>query len=131
MMKERYEDEIEQILRELDTQPPGEGTPPPAAQHPVTPVDDEPSPFAPKPPTRKRLISPTKLSIVGLVLALAGLLVTHIAWMMIAGLAVVAVAVAWMFIQRASNQNAQVWRGRAVDPPPQTMWQRFRRWLSK
>ncbi len=131
MMKDRYEDEIEQILRELDAQPPGNNTPDSTASRPLTPVDDEPSPFAPKPPTRKRLISPSKLSIAGVVLAGAGVLLPVPIWFSLVGLAIIVVAVVWMFLQRMMTPNPPGWRGRPVDPPPQSAWQRFRLWLSR
>ncbi len=131
MMKDRYEDEIEQILRNLDAQPPGSNSEQPATPRVVIPVDDEPSPFAPKPPTRKRLISPSKLSIAGVVLAGAGVLLPVPIWFSLVGLAIIAVAVVWMFLQRMTTPNPPAWRGRPVEQPPQTGWQRFRQWLSR
>ncbi len=130
MMKDRYEQEIEQLLRDLDTKPPGDAPEQPSARRGATPPDDEPSPFAPKLPTRKRVISPAKLSLIGIAIALVGLLLPGF-WLPLAGLAMVVVAIAWMFLQRATTPNRAVWRGRPADPPPQTPWQRFRHWLSQ
>ena len=131
MMKDRYEDEIEQILRNLDAQPPKSNAEQPATPSSVTPVDDEPSPFAPKPPARKRLISPAKLSFIGVVLAVIGLALTKLVWLSVAGLVIIVVAVVWMFLQRATTPANAAWRGRPVEQPPQTGWQRFRQWLSR
>lgn len=127
-MKDRYEQEIEQLLNELETDAP-EPTPAPADAQP--PLDDQPSPFAPRPRQRKAFISPTKLAIAGGVLALIGLFVARLMWLSLAGLVLMAVAVAWMFIRRMGNQSQQYWRGRPIEPEPQGTWQRFRRWLSQ
>ena len=72
-MKERYEQEIEQLLSELEAESPSPAnTPPP--NDPVRPLDDEPSPYAPRPRAGVRLISPGKLAVAGLILAVVGLL---------------------------------------------------------
>ena len=127
-MKERYEQEIEQLLSELDSEAAG---PPETPANAAPPLDDEPSPFTPRPKQRARLISPTKLAVVGGVVALLGLLVAKFVWLAMAGIVIMAAAVAWMFYQRLGSQQRHYWRGRPVDPEPQTGWQRFRRWLSK
>jgi hypothetical protein len=130
-MKDRFEQEIEQILRNLDSQSPEEGADQPAANPPATPLDDQPSPFAPRPPATKRLISPSKLSMLGVALAIIGLLLKPLIWLSLAGVVVIALAVAWMFLRRATGANRQVWRGREIEAPPQTAWERFRNWLSR
>ena len=127
-MKDRYEEEIEQLLNELESDAP-EPTPAPADAPP--PLDDQPSPFAPRPPRSKAFISPTKLAIAGGVLALIGLFLAKLMWLSLAGLVLMAAAVAWMFIRRMGNQSQQYWRGRPIEPEPQGAWQRFRRWLAK
>ena len=127
-MKDRYEQEIEQLLNELETDAP-EPSPAPADAPP--PLDDQPSPFAPRPRQRKAFISPTKLAIAGGVLALIGLFLARLMWLSLAGLVLMAAAVAWMFIRRMGNQRQQYWRGRPIEPEPQGAWQRFRRWLSQ
>ncbi len=127
-MKDRYEEEIEQLLNELDSDAP-EPTTAPADAPP--PLDDQPSPFAPRPRQSKPLISPTKLAIAGGVLALVGLFVARLMWLSLAGLVLMAAAVAWMFIRRMGSQRQQYWRGRPIEPEPQGAWQRFRRWLSQ
>ena len=127
-MKERYEQEIEQLLSELDAETP---EPTRASSDPTPPLDDQPSPFAPRPKQRPRLISPTKLAVVGAVAGLAGLLLPVLKWLSLVGLGVMAVAIAWMFFRRMGNQPQQYWRGRPVEAEPQGTWQRFRRWLSK
>ena len=127
-MKDRYEQEIEQLLNELETDAP-EPSPAPADAPP--PLDDQPSPFAPRPRQRKAFISPTKLAIAGGALALIGLFLARLMWLSLAGLVLMAAAVAWMFIRRMGNQSQQYWRGRPIEPEPQGTWQRFRRWLSQ
>ena len=127
-MKERYEQEIEQLLGELESERP-ETTPKPVDAAP--PLDDQPSPFAPKPRERVRLISPTKLAITGAVVAGIGLLVVKFVWLAMAGLLIMAGAIAWMLFQRMGSQPRQYWRGRAVEQEPRGAWERFRRWLAK
>ncbi len=127
-MKERYEQEIEQLLSELESETDAPDATPPST---APPPDDQPSPFAPRPKQRTRLISPTKLAVVGGALALLGLLVAHLMWLSMAGMVIMALAAAWMFFQRMGSQQQQYWRGRPVEAEPQTGWQRFRRWLSK
>ncbi len=127
-MKERYEQEIEQLLSELESETDAPDTTP---ANTTPPLDDQPSPFAPRPKQRGRLISPTKLAVVGAAVALIGLLVAHFVWLSMAGMAIMVAAVAWMFYQRLGSQQRQYWRGRPVESEPQTGWQRFRRWLSK
>ncbi|MDE2785629.1 MAG: hypothetical protein OXL37_03115 [Chloroflexota bacterium] len=127
-MKDRYEQEIEQLLNELETDAP-EPTPAPADAPP--PLDDQPSPFAPRPRQRKVFISPTKLAIAGGILALIGLFLAKLMWLSLAGLVVMAVAVAWMFVRRMGQPSQQYWRGRSIEPEPRGLWPRFRRWLSR
>ena len=129
-MKERYEQEIEQLLSELDSEPADPAKAPPPNDS-GRPLDDEPSPFAPKPKENVRLISPSKLALAGAILAVIGFLPLLPVWTSLAGLATMAVAAVWMFIRRMGSQPATYWRGRPVDEPPQGAWQRFRNWLSK
>lgn len=129
-MKERYEQEIEQLLSELEAESPHPANPPPANPS-VKPLDDEPSPYAPKPKESVRLISPNKLALTGVILAVLGLLPLLPVWTSLAGLAILAASVVWMFIRRMGSQPAAYWRGRRVDEPPAGAWQRFRNWLAK
>ena len=129
-MKERYEQEIEQLLRELESEPTNPANVPPP-EDPVRPLDDQPAPFAPRPREGVRLISPRKLALGGIILAVLGLLPLFPVWTSLAGLAIMVIAVVWMFIQRMGSQQASYWRGRRVDEPPQGAWQRFRHWLSR
>ena len=127
-MKDRYEQEIEQLLNELESDAPD---PTPAPVDAPPPLDDQPSPFAPRPRYSKPFISPTKLAIAGGVLALIGLFLVRLPWLALAGLVLMAAAVAWMFFRRMGNRQQQYWRGRPIEPEPRGAWQRFRRWLSQ
>ena len=130
MMKNRYEQEIEQLLSELESAPPDPARVP--APDDVPPPDDQPSPFAPRPRRRIRLISPTKLALAGAVLAVLGLLLpVKVTWLSLAGLVIMIAAIGWMFIQRLGSQPQQYWRGRPVAEEPPGAWQRLRRWLAK
>ena len=125
-MKDRYEAEIEQILKDLDTPPPADE---PSRREPEIPPDDLPSPFMPPPPAPKRLLSPGKLAVLGIIVAVIGMVVIKLAWLPIVGLAIIGIAVAWTFLRRYTAPKRPVWRGRPLDPPPPANgWQRFRRW---
>lgn len=127
-MKERYESEIEQILKNMDTPPPADA---PSRRESEIPPDDLPSPFTPAPAVPRRLLSPGKLAVLGIVVAVIGMMVFRLAWLPIVGLAIIGIAVAWTFLRRYTAPSRPVWRGRPVDPPPPaTGWQRFRRWWS-
>ena len=131
-MKERYEQEIEQLLTELDSEPVDASRRPPAPDDAPPPPDDLPSPFTPKPKPGVRLISPGKLALAGAVLAIVGFLPMFPVWASLAGLAIMGAAVVWMFARRWSGaEQPAYWRGRRVDDAPQGTWQRFRRWLSQ
>ncbi len=127
-MKDRYEQEIEQLLNELESEVPDPPTVPADAP---PPLDDQPSPFTPRERRPRILISPTKLAIAGGVVAVVGLVLVKMPMLSLAGLLIMAVAVAWMFIRRMGNRQQQYWRGRPIEPEPRGAWQRFRRWLSQ
>ena len=127
-MKDRYEQEIEQLLNELESEVP---EPPAAPADAPPPLDDQPSPFTPRQRRPRILISPTKLAIAGGVVAAVGLLLVKMPMLSLAGLLIMAGAVAWMFIRRMGTQRQQYWRGRPVEPEPQGAWDRIRRWLAK
>ncbi len=129
-MKDRYEQEIEQLLSELESES-TDTTDPNRPGDSAQPLDDQPSPFAPRPKQAPILISPVKLAIAGAVLAVVGLMLPVLKWLSLAGLGIMVAAVAWMVIRRMGSQQPSYWRGRRVDEPPQGAWQRFRRWLSK
>ena len=127
-MKDRYEQEIEQLLNELESEAP---EPPAAPADAPPPLDDQPSPFTPRQRRPRMLISPTKLAIAGGVVAVVGLVLVKMPMMSLAGLLIMAGAVAWMFVRRMGTQRQQYWRGRPVEPEPRGAWDRFRRWLAK
>ena len=129
-MKERYEQEIEQLLSELDSET-DERVNRTAPADSQRPLDDQPSPFTPRPKASTQLISPNKLALVGGVLAVAGLLPLLPVYTSLAGLGIMAIAAVWMFIRRMGSQSQSYWRGRPVEKPPQGAWERFRSWLSR
>ena len=136
-MKERYEAEIEQILKDLDTPPPGDGSD--GGQEPEIPPDDLPSPFAPGASgsagsAARRWVSPGKLAVMGIGVAVIGMVVARgFFWLPLAGLALIGVAVGWTFLRRFAAPSPPVWRGRAVERPAAasgsgSVWERVRRW---
>ena len=129
-MKDRYEQEIEQLLSELESES-TDATDSPASNGSTPPFDDQPSPFTPRPRQAPILISPVKLAVAGGVLAVAGPLLPVLKWLSLAGLGIMVAAVGWMVFRRMGSQQPSYWRGRRVDEPPRGAWQRFRHWLSK
>ena len=145
-MKERYEQEIEQLLIELESRPPDDTNAPPASALPQTPsttaasaampLDDLPSasPFTPRPRRGMRLIAPSKLALAGLIIAALGIILPIPLGVSLAGLAILGVAVAWLMARRLVSRPgpaAGYWRGRPLVPEPQGAWQRFRQWLAQ
>lgn len=125
-MKDRYETEIEQILKDLDTPPPADA---PTRGEPEIPPDDLPSPFMPAPAAPRRLLSPGKLAVLGIIVAGIGMTLFRTPLLPVVGLAIIGIAVAWTFLRRYTAPSRPVWRGRPVEPPPPaTGWQRIRRW---
>ena len=131
-MPERYQDEIEEILRRA-----GEVAPSDPSQEPAK-ADDEggklarassriPAPrFGPK--RRWPVISPGKIMLAGLILFVAAALwIRPLVWV---GLGMVIVAYLLFFVSPRSVSHERRWRGRAVEEY-ESPWQRVKRWLSR
>lgn len=130
-MPERYQDEIEEILRRA-----GEVAPSDPAKEPERADDQGNKPVratrrtpaaSPRPGRRWPVVSPGKLLLAGLVIFLAAALfrLTPLIWV---GLGMLVVAYLLFFVTPRSISYEKRWRGRSVEEY-QTPWQRLKRWL--
>ena len=130
-MTNRYEQEIEEILRNA-----GEPAPAEPGQDEEKPADDDR-----RPRRQPRLqpaayargsslprITPGRVLLAGLLLLLVAVLlkVTPLVWL---GLALVAVGYVGHFMRPRSTSAGQYWRGQPLETAPPSAWQRFKHWM--
>jgi hypothetical protein len=129
-MREKYQEEIEEILRKAGEAAPGQ-TAKNAEGHP----EDRPSqPLAsrqapgPGAHTRKGrpAITPGKLMLAGLVVFLIGIKLWPLIWV---GLALLVGAYLLYFVSPKSVNYEKRWRGRSMEDDPGSYWGRLKRWL--
>lgn len=128
-MPEKYQEEIEEILRGL-----GEKTRTGTSRSSETPADDAPiMPHTPQTlePTSTQsslwhLLSPSKLAVTGLVMLFIGTFwMRPMIWV---GLSFLVGAYLLFFVKPRSIPMEKRWRGQALDQE-ETSWNRVRRWL--
>ena len=130
-MPEKYQDEIEEILKKVGEASPG--APPNRSERPFEdrPNTQRPSRQAPVPrysSHRWPTITPGKILLSGLILfVVAALLKLGIlVWI---GLGLLVVAYLLFFITPRSVSYEKRWRGRPVDEVSSSPWDRLKRWL--
>ncbi len=130
-MPDKYEEEIEEILRGLgDATPSGPGAEKPLDDAPVAAHQEAP-PYDPPNSSRgfwRSLWQPGKLAVIGLVLLASGLLVPVLRPFVWIGLGFLVIAYLLFFIRPRSINVEKRWRGKALEPEP-TNWDKFKRWL--
>ena len=131
-MPERYQDEIEEILREAGESAPDNASRerPRADDQVVVPVRaPDQAPAAPPPRGRRWLrFTPGKLMLAGLVLFVVGALwFRPLVWV---GLGMVALGYLLFFVSPHSISYEKRWRGQVVEEYD-SPWQRLKRWLSR
>lgn len=128
-MPEKYQEEIEDILRGL-----GEKTPVGANRGSEKPADDAPiasrQAQPPAPITNKSgfwpMVSPSKLAVIGLVLLIIGLFwVRPLIWV---GLGFLVGAYLLFFIKPRSIPMDKRWRGQPIEQESNS-WDKLRRWF--
>jgi hypothetical protein len=136
-MANKYEQEIEEILKRAGESPPVE-----AQRDDEKPADDRPK-AKPRPVPRQELggyargvgwpagltaITPGKVLLAGLVVLLIAVLVEAriLVW---AGLAMVAIGYVGHFMRPRSAPVQKYWRQRPLETPPQSAMERFKRWI--
>ncbi len=129
-MPDRYQDEIEEILRQAGESPPDEASRdlPRADDHVVAPVRATGRPPAPEAPSGRRWprITPGKLMLLGLVLFVIGALwFKFLIW---AGLGLVVIGYLLFFVTPRSIRVEKRWRGQMVEESVSPL-ERLKRWL--
>ncbi len=129
-MPEKYQDEIEEILKRA-----GEAVPSDTPKEAERPLEDRPtllkdSRAAHSPDhgnvRRWPSITPGKIMLAGLIVFLVGIISF---WPLIwVGLGMLVVAYLLFFVSPKSISNEKRWRGRVVEER-RTAWQRVKRWL--
>ena len=132
-MPERYQDEIEEILREAGESPPNEASKdlPRADDQMAAPVRATGRPPAPVTAPGRRWwprITPGKLMLLGLVLFVIGALSFRpLVW---AGLGLVVVGYLLFFVTPRSIRVEKRWRGQVVEESVSPL-ERLKRWLMR
>lgn len=140
-MPDRYQDEIEEILKGIE-----EDEPPRPARRTQPIIDDMPREARQDAPSyrdqpqegggsasRWKHITPGRVALAGFALLILGLALNSVGfgWMVWLGLLGLAGAYLLFFVRpRTVNQDKR-WRGRSVESQGPSPWQRFKRWMSE
>ena len=131
-MRDKYKQEIEEILRKAGEVAPSEPTKE-SERHP----EDRPRETrtgrrvpvqAQRVGPRRWTITPGKLMLVGLVLFLIGLKIGPLIWI---GLVVLVGAYLLYFLKPRSINQEKRWRGRSVEETAASPWDWLRRWFKR
>jgi len=130
-MPEKYQEEIEEILKQVGEAPPGD--PPSRSERPLEdrPHTRQPSRRAPAPhhgsSPRWPTITPGKILLSGLILIVvaAFLKLGTLVWI---GLGLLVVAYLFFFITPRPVSYEKRWRGQPLDEGHSSPWERFKRW---
>ena len=130
-MPEKYQDEIEEILKRVGEAPPSEqpqeGERRSVGDRGPRPIRASQEAPAAAPNYRWRLprISPGKVMLTGAVVLIAGIWFWPLIWV---GLGLLAVSYLLFFVTPRSISYEKKWRGRSVDEV-QSPWDRIKNWL--
>lgn len=140
-MPEKYQDEIEEILKGIEEQ-----EPPRPARRPQPIIDDMPRAASEEAPqyreqargrggvnSRWKHVTPGRVALAGFVFLVLGLALNSLGfgWLVWLGLLSLAGAYLLFFVRpRAVNKDKR-WRGRSVETQGPSQWQRFKRWMSE
>ena len=140
-MPERYQDEIEEILKGIEedeparpvrrTQPIIDDLPRSSTQEGPRPRDPEGAATVPR--SRWQAVTPAKVALVAFVILIVGLVFQSaglgpLIWVGLLGLAG---AYLLFFIRPRSINKDKRWRGRSIESRGPSHWQRFKRWLGE
>ena len=140
-MPEKYQDEIEEILKGIEEEEPVR-----PARRPQPIIDDMPRPVSEESPrsrdrnqagagagSRWQFVTPGKVALAGFTVLILGL-VFHSAglglliWVGLLGLAA---AYLLFFVRPRPVNKDKRWRGRSVESRGPSHWQRFKRWMGE
>jgi len=134
VMPDKYQEEIEEILKNA-----GEGVPEESAGQQEKPLEDRPravqrasrsdeAPVSYTPRGRWPSITPGKILMTGLVVFVVTALLQI--WVLIwVGLALLVVGYLLFFITPRNVSIEKRWRGESIEDPPESPWDRFKRWI--
>lgn len=141
-MPEKYQDEIEEILKGIE-----EDEPPRPARRSQPVIDDLPRPAdgsgSPNRAgqetagagagSRWRWATPGRVALGGLIFLLLGLAFRSagLGWLVWLGLLGLAAAYLLFFVRPRPVNRGKRWRGRSVESRGLSPWQRFKRWMSE
>lgn len=140
-MPEKYQDEIEEILRGIE-----EKEPPMPVRRPQPIIDDLPraasedSPLYPDQPrgrrsanSRWKYVTPGRVALVGFIFLVLGLALNSVGfgWLVWLGLVSLAGAYLLFFVRPRPVNKGKGWRGRSIETQGPSHWQRFKRWMSE
>jgi hypothetical protein len=133
MSDNKYQQEIEEILRNAGEAPPDE-----AVREQEKPLEDrpqgqrratdpEPAPY-PTSSSRWPTITPSKVLLAGLIIFIIAALLKFwtIMWL---GLAVLVVGYLLFFVSPRSMSIEKRWRGQPLEPGADSTWERLKRWM--
>ncbi len=140
-MPEKYQDEIEEILKGLESDAPSR---PAHRSQPI--IDDLPRPANEEAPLYRdqprtvrgprspwRMVTPGRLALAGFAFLVLGLALSSIGlgWLVWLGLLGLAGAYLLFFVRPRPVNQEKRWRGRSIESQGPSPWQRFRRWLGE
>ncbi len=140
-MPEKYQDEIEDILKDIEETGlivPAGGSEPAPDDLPIPMVsnrggnrENEPSPDQGRLGSGAiwRVVTPGKLALAGLVMLLVGVLLGQARFLVWVGLAALAAAYLLFFIRPRQVNRDKHWRGRAVESSAPSPWRKFKTWF--
>ena len=135
-MRDKYKDEIEEILKGLEEEPPS------STRRSQPALDDLPAPTEDTSrgssgqsglSSRWQAVTPGRLALAGLVMLALGLLLPifglPMRWLIWLGLLTLAGAYLLFFVRPRPRNRDKVWRGRSLEAPGPSPWQRFKAWF--
>ena len=140
-MPEKYQDEIEEILKGIEEQ-----EPPRPARRPQPIIDDMPRAASEEAPphreqprgrsganSRWKHVTPGRVALAGFVFLVLGLALNSVGfgWLVWLGLLSLAGAYLLFFVRPRPINKDKKWRGRSVETQGPSHWQRFKRWMSE
>ena len=130
-MPEKYQEEIEEILKGLGQQAPDN-----SVGQLERPVEDAPRGMNPnesagqsnpQPTRRWPKITPSKVALLGLAMLAIG---AFWLWpLMLVGLTLLGAAYLMFFVRPSSIRHEKYWRDRPIDDKPTSPWAKLARWL--
>ena len=140
-MPEKYQDEIEEILKGIEEQ-----EPPRPARRPQPIIDDMPRAANEVTPSyrdqprgreaansRWKHVTPGRVALAGFIFLVLGLALNSVGfgWLVWLGLVSLAGAYLLFFVRPRPVNRGKGWRGRSIESQGPSPWQRFKRWMSE